>query len=234
MAQYFADKANIFRYQTENGVFITTPEVFKRAQQLSGVTLGQEVVLADASVIPKDTLLSMPGAHNRQNAALAYEALKATSLSDEEIFTHLATFPGVPGRLEYLGTRDGIRIYNDNNATTPEATVRGLAAVGDREAKNIILIAGGAYKNIDPAPLLEAVPEYCKTVLLLPGTGTDRIKDTLDVTLVADVAGAVAAGLAAGEPGDVLLFSPGFASFGLFKNEYERNDAFVAAVNQHE
>ncbi len=228
MDLYFADKANIFRYQDESGVLITTPEVFVRAKSLPGISLGQEVVLADTSIIPEDSLLSMPGEHNRLNAALAYETLKALSLEDEEIFHGLATFTGVPGRLEYLGERDGVKIYNDNNATTPQATLAGLRAVGNVDDKNVILIAGGAYKDIDPASLLEEIPSYCKQVVLLPGTGTDRIAPALpEATVVMSMTEAVATGLAAGEPGDVLLFSPGFASFGLFKNEYERNDEFM-------
>lgn len=230
MQTYFADKANIFTYQEESGVFITTPEVFEMAKQMSGVTLGQEVVLADKSCIPEDSLLSMPGEHNRLNAALAYEALKAVSLTDEEIFAGLASFPGVEGRLQYLGEREGIRIYNDNNATTPQATVRGLEAVGNSDDKNVILIAGGAYKNIDPAELIEAIPQYCKKVMLLPGTGTDLVKDKVEAEVVSSMEEAVKAGLAAGEPGDVLLFSPAFASFGMFKNEYERNDSFVREI----
>lgn len=233
MDLYFADKANIFRYQEESGVLVTTPAVFERAKTLSGVTLGQEVVLADASVLPEDALLSMPGEHNRMNAALAIKALQALSLTEEEIFPALASFPGVEGRLQYLGERDGVKIYNDNNATTPQATIEGLKAVGNRDDKNVILIAGGAYKAVDPAPLLEVIPEYCKQVVLLPGTGTDLIQAALEATLVQSVEEAVAAGLAASQPGDVLLFSPGFASFGLFKNEYERNDAFVAALNNY-
>ena len=231
MDVYFADKANIFKYQEESGVLVTTPEVFERAKQMSGVTLGQAVVLADASSIPEDSLLAMPGEHNRLNAALAYEALKAVSLTDEEIFPALASFSGVEGRLQYLGERDGVKIYNDNNSTTPQATIAGLEAVGNGDDKNVILIAGGAYKNIDPTPLIEAAATYCKKVVLLPGTGTDRIKDQLEAEVVESVAAAVKAGLASGQPGDVLLFSPGFASFGLFKNEYERNDAFLEAVD---
>lgn len=184
----------------------------------------------DGSALPEDTLLAMPGEHNRLNAALAYEALKAISLSDEEIFSGLATFPGVPGRLQFMGERDGIKIFNDNNATTPQATIAGLKALGNTESKNIILIAGGAYKNIDPAPLVDQIPQYCKEVILLPGTGTDMMKDSLQAQCVETVEEAVAAALAAGEAGDILLFSPGFASFGLFKNEYERNDAFVASI----
>jgi UDP-N-acetylmuramoylalanine--D-glutamate ligase len=234
MDAYFADKSNIFRHQDESGVFITIPEVFERAKKLEGVTLGQEVVLVDESVIPEDMLLSMPGAHNRLNAAIAYEALKAVSLTDEEIFAGLASFPGVPGRLEYLGERSGVKIYNDNNSTIPEATIKGLEAVGNIDDKNVILIAGGAYKDIDPQPLVKAIPQYCKKVILFEGTGTDMIKDTIEAEVVGDTKTAVEAGLAAGKPGDVLLFSPGFASFGMFKNEYERNDEFVRCVNEIE
>ena len=123
MNLYFRDKAQIFLNQEESGVFITTPAVFERAKKLPG-TIGQEVILADSSVIPEDCLLAMPGEHNRLNAALAYEALRATGLSEEEIFEGLASFPGVPGRLEYLGeVKAGVKVYNDNNSTTPAATI---------------------------------------------------------------------------------------------------------------
>lgn len=234
MRLYFADKANIFRYQDESGVLVTTPAVFETAKQLPGITLGQEVVLADVSMIPEDALLSMPGEHNRLNAALAYAALKAVSLTDDEIFSALAMFPGVPGRLEYLGERDGVKIYNDNNATTPQATIEGLRAVGNEDDKHVILIAGGANKNIDSAPLLVEIAKYCKKVILLPGTGTDVIKEQLEAEIVDSLEKAVEAGLAASKPGDTLLFSPAFASFGLFKNEYERNDEFVRCINKTE
>jgi len=234
MQLYFADKANIFRFQDESGVFVTVPEVFERAKSLEGVSLGQEVVLADDSVLPEDMLLSMPGEHNRLNAGLAYSALKAVSLSPEEIFHGLATFPGVPGRLEYLGERQDVKIYNDNNSTTPQATIQGLRAVGNSEDKNVILIAGGSYKSLDPMPMIEEIQKYCKQVVLLPGAGTDMIKDEVEATVATDMAEAVTTAMENGLPGDVLLFSPGFASFGLFKNEYERNDAFVECVNKYE
>lgn len=233
MDTYFADKANIFKFQDENGVFITTPDVFARAKEMPGVSLGQEVILVDASVIPEDALLSMPGQHNRLNAAIAYETLKAISLDDESIFAALSTFKGVPGRLEYLGEISGVKIYNDNNSTTPQATIVALEAIGNGDDKNVVLLAGGNEKGIDVTKLIEVIPEYCKKVFLLPGTGTDQIKDAIDAEIVTDFTQAVEAGLAAGQPGDVLLFSPGFSSFGQFKNEYERNDAFVEIINAH-
>jgi UDP-N-acetylmuramoylalanine--D-glutamate ligase len=232
MSLYFEDKANIFRYQDEGSVFVTTPEVFAMAKKLKEITIGQEVKLVDDSAIPEDALLAMPGAHNRLNAAIAYEALKAISLEDEAIFSGLASFPGVPGRLEYLGEKTGVKIYNDNNSTIPEATIKGLEAVGDKDSKNVVLIAGGAYKEISPDKLIEIIPEYCKKVILLSGTGTDLIKERIQCEVVGSIEDAVKAGFVAGSAGDVLLFSPGFASFGLFKNEYERNDEFVRCVSE--
>lgn len=241
---YFADKANIFRYQEESGTFVTTPEVFAQAQaqaKKENITLGQEVVLADVSLLPEDMLLAVPGEHNRQNAALAHEALKAVGLSDEEIFEALATFPGVPGRLEYLGaTEVGVRVYNDNNSTTPAATMVGIKAV--EQGRNVVLIAGGSYKALDPAPLLPLLTNHCKQVILLPGAGTDKLVELLKeqsdfdseiIKLVNTLEEGVGVGLATAQGGDVLLFSPAFASFGLFKNEYERNDIFVGAIKPH-
>ena len=234
MQLYFEDKANIFRYQRESDVFITTPEVFERAKTISGVTLGQEVILADTSVIPEDALLAMPGEHNRLNAALAYEALHALSLTDEEIFSGLASFSGVEGRLQYLGEQDGVKIYNDNNATTPEATAAGLRAVGNIDDKNVILVAGGSDKQLDTKALEEEIGKYCKKICWLSGTGTEKILPKVGGEVFNSLAEAVAAGLASGQSGDVLLFSPAFASFGKYKNEYERNDEFLSIINNKE
>ena len=235
MKAYFSDKANIFKYQDGSGVFITTPTVFEQAKTYIDTSLGQEVVLADSSVIPEDALLAMPGEHNRLNAALAYEALKALSLTEEEIFAGLATFPGVEGRLQLVKTHDNVRIYNDNNATTPQATVAALEAL-DLGNKNIILIAGGADKNIPLDGLVAAIDSHCKSIILTPGTGTDILLEQLDdrgstpVIMVGDLKGAFEEARLAAENGDIILFSPAFASFGQYTNEYERNDEFVELI----
>jgi UDP-N-acetylmuramoylalanine--D-glutamate ligase len=238
MDAYFMDKAHIFLHQEENGTLVTTPEVFERAARLPKATLGQEVVFADASVLPEDFVLRVPGEHNRQNAALALYALRALSLTDEEILDGLSTFAGVPGRLEYVGEVEGIKVYNDNNATTPQATIAGIKALAETEKKNIVLIAGGAYKDVDPSPLVEAIELHCKAVILIPGTGTKKLRNLLQVRdgipyfEVGSLEEAVEKGWAVGVLGDVLLFSPAFASFGMFKNEYERNDEFMTLVRK--
>lgn len=236
MEAYFADKANIFINQKESGIFITTPEVWERAQQFAqgrSITLGQEVTLVDSSILPDDLLLAMPGEHNRLNAALAYRALAALNLSDDEIFEAMASFPGVEGRLQFIGEVNGVRVYNDNNSTTPQATIAGLEALAGDGERNIVLITGGAYKDVDPTPMLDVVDRTTKYVALLAGTGTDRIVDELGADVFDTLDAAVAAALERAEAGDILLFSPGFASFGMFKNEYQRNDQFVAIINSY-
>jgi UDP-N-acetylmuramoylalanine--D-glutamate ligase len=231
MSAYFSDKANIFRYQKEGDVFITTPDIFDRAKSLDGVTLGQEVVLADVSSIPDDTLLAMPGEHNRLNAALAYEALKAISLTEEEIFAGLASFPGVEGRLQLVGEVNDVKIYNDNNATTPAATAAGIRAVGTADDKNVILVAGGADKQLPTDELVAATNEYCKQVCWLSGSGTTAVCAEVGGEVYETLAEAVKAGMTVAEAGDVLLFSPAFASFGHYQNEYQRNDDFLRIID---
>lgn len=234
MRRYLADKAEIFTHQEESGVLITTPAVLAEIKaRLSGVDYGGELILADESVLPEDMLLALPGAHNRVNAALAYEALRAVSLTDEEIFTAMATFPGVEGRLQLVRTVDHVRIYNDNNATTPAATIAALQAL-DLGNQNIILICGGADKQLPLNDFVTACKKHTKAVITIPGTGTDQlltiIDDSVQLVKTEDLSQAVAAARQRAVRGDIILFSPGFASFGLFKNEYERNDAFLALV----
>ena len=233
---YFADKANIFLYQEESGVLVTTPAVWEMAGSFASgqdITLGQEIKLVDASVLPEDALLSMPGEHNRLNAALAYEALKSMSLTDEEIFPALGSFPGVAGRLQRVGEINTVPIYNDNNATTPAATAAGLKALAN--GQNVVLLVGGSDKNLPVEDLAREIERSCTHVILYSGTGTEKLKSVLSPAISHEEHAlfkeAVEALLATSAPGNVALFSPAFASFGSeFRNEYDRHDMFIRAV----
>jgi UDP-N-acetylmuramoylalanine--D-glutamate ligase len=242
MDAYFADKAQIFEHQGDGATLVTTPEVFARAgtyMEGKGKTLLQDVILVDDSTLPEEFLLRVPGEHNRLNAALALEALKATGLTEDEALLGLSTFAGVEGRLQYLGDINGVRVYNDNNATTPAATIAGLRAVGN--GKNVVLIIGGDEKNLDMNELLEEIPKWCSKVVLFKERGTDRIRD--EVFAMEDkgvkvyeeegLPATVNRALEVAESGGVILYSPAFSSFGkYFKNEYDRGDQFVNLINK--
>ena len=127
-----------------------------------------------------------------------------------------------------MKTVRGVDIYNDNNSTTPDATI---AALKSFPGKGIMLVMGGADKGLDKKELMKAVEEYANTVVLLPGSGSDKIESE-DFYRADSLEEALTAAYKSAEKGDIVLFSPGFASFGLFVNEYDRNDQFLALVKK--
>lgn len=226
MDTYFADKVNIFWHQKKGDKVFVGPSISSSVHEKGHVSRA-----CTPSPIPKEWKLSSPGEHNRENAALAACVLKELGLSDDEIRSGLESFSGVEGRLQYVREIDGMKIYNDNNATTPDATIAALKALAG--AKNIILIMGGADKGLDMNALLYEVARACKRVILLSGSGTDRIVPLMqDYSIYDSLSEALAEALRSATQGDIVLFSPAFASFGMFKNEYDRNDQFLEVVTK--
>lgn len=224
MDTYFNDKANIFKYQKTTDALIVGENIAPRisAEQ-------PPVTPTVAPSIPADWQLEIVGEHNRENASIAAEALRALDLNEVEIQKGLESFSGVEGRLQLLGEVNGVAIYNDNNSTTPEATIAGLRALGN----GVVLITGGSDKGLDFTDLLKEMQDRCKGIVFLAGTGTDNIKkDFPDAPVQDSLKDALdtAIDLAGGE--GVILFSPAFASFGMFRNEYDRGDQFIKLVNQ--
>ncbi len=221
MEKYFADKAQIFRFQKPGERLVVGASV---APLVAAAQPEAQMIVPEP--LPEDWKLSIPGAHNRENAALAGAALEPF-LTEQEIREALASFEAVEGRLQFVREIDGVKIFNDNNATTPEATIAALRALGE----DIVLIAGGSDKDLDLSVLVQEIDERCKSVLLLAGAGTDKLAPLIDDALIyQSLPEALDAAMAEAEPGDTVLFSPGFASFGMFKNEYERNDQFLSLV----
>ncbi len=229
---YFADKANIFLNQDESDVCILGEQVAPFIKEYGyQQKIRSQVTVASAKNLPKGVTLKILGEHNRYNAGLAATAALAFGVDKEDIKAGLESFTGLPGRLEFLREVHGVKIYNDNNSTTPDATIAALRAFG--EQKNVVLIMGGADKGLDMSALVEEIPKHCKKVILLAGTGTDRILDQLpESSTVGRLSEAVTEAVKAATPGDTILFSPAFASFGLFTNEYDRNDQFVGLVGK--
>ncbi len=226
MEAYFADKANIFLNQKPEDTLILGEQMAHYVKEFGYQNkIASHVVVAPS--LPKSWKLLIPGEHNRMDAGLARAAANAFGIEDEVIETAINSFRGVPGRLELVREVRGIKIYNDTTATVPDATIAALLAVGDPQQKKVLLIMGGADKTLDMSALVEKIPHYAKKVFLLKGSGTEKILPLLPETPVFDsLKDAVDAAFSNAEDGDVLLFSPAFASFGMFKNEYDRGDQF--------
>ena len=220
--RYFWDKANIFTHQKAGDRLIVGAQVLGQIQKAN-----PPIAPTVAPPLPEAWQLQLVGEHNKENAALASLALRMLGLRDEEIKKGVESFEPVEGRLQLVREVRGVKIYNDNNSTTPDATI---AALKSFPKEKVMVIAGGSDKGLDTTMLVQEM-QKCKKVMLLAGTGTDKIKSELPGTILyQSVSEALQAAFAAAEPGDIILFSPAFASFGMFKNEYDRNDQFLAAL----
>jgi UDP-N-acetylmuramoylalanine--D-glutamate ligase len=225
---YFNDKANIYRHQTEYDVLIAS------AQAASEILMREKVAILVPEKNVFDTKLI--GEHNQVAARLTHEVCSQCGLEDEEIRKAIASFAPVEGRLQDLGifgVEKNIQVFNDNNATTGDATIAAIEAINQTYNKKPFLIIGGADKGLPLTALEQMLLIGVKETIFLAGTGTDKINlpkeqqfETLSecVDKAFDLA----------QDGDIILFSPGFASFSkYFHNEYERNDAFVKAVEKY-
>lgn len=234
METYFADKTNIFKFQTKDDKLIV------------GTSIAERVAATKPSVgamtpvpLPHDWKLRVVGEHNRENAALAAAVLMALGLSDEEVKDGLESFEGVEGRLQFLRDVNGVKIYNDNNSTTPTATIAALRAVGDQHKKGVVLIMGGDDKGLDMSELIQEIPKWCSKVVLFKERGSERIREDIFALQPAvqvyeeeGLKATVVRAFQVAEPGETVLYSPAFASFGkYFKNEFDRNDQFLKIVS---
>ncbi len=231
MDEYFVDKANIFKYQKEE-----LGDVLIAGAQVSGKLEHEHI---EAVSLPSGWKLQVPGEHNRYNAGIAREILQQLGMTDEEIRVALSEFAGVEGRLEYMGEfgEGKIKIYNDNNATTPEATMAGINALTQDAANkgDLILIAGGTDKGTELSGVAKIIEQECKEVHLLEGSGTEKLRPLLQGAQVyTTFVETIKAALRAATTGDTILFSPLFSSFGKeFVNEYDRNDKFKKIIKEY-
>ena len=225
MQAYFSDKANIFRFQNSGDSLFVGESIFEKIEAAQ-----PKVAPRIPDSIPADWKLKIIGAHNRENASLAAAALRPLGLSEKEIRDGIESFEAVEGRLQFVREVNGVKIYNDNNATTPEATIAALRAL-DQGKQNIHLIAGGSDKGLDLSELVGEIERTCEDIYLLGGTGTVRLQKELPAAKIfSSLEDAFEAAIASTDEGDIILFSPAFASFGMFRNEYERGDEFLRLV----
>ncbi len=224
---YLADKANIFLYQNSSDVLVIGKQALTALEKYKK-DIKSNVIIAGEDDVPKKWNIKLVGEHNRYNVGIAVSVARAFGVDDDVIRHVVENTKALKGRLEFVKTVKGVDVYNDTNSTTPEALEVALKSFTD---KNIILIAGGADKDLDTSSLLQTIKKYAKDVMFLNGTGTEKmLKDDGDYKVFGSLEDAFNSAMKVAKEGDVLLFSPGFASFGMFKNEFDRGEQFVELV----
>src|SRR3989344_5513999 len=246
--RYFEDKVAIFKYQKKGDILIIGEQVVRTLRKgLTFVTKDSPLrkpFVACVADIPADWRIPLPGEHNLENIACALAVAKHFGMPEAAVQKAVENFKAIPGRLEFLREVNGVKIYNDNNSTTPDATIAGLRALNPKSeirnpkqspnpqslnakrstlnagAKRIVLIMGGTDKGLDMSKLVTEIPRHCKAVILLRETGTEKLKRIMNYELGITIEEremlkeCVDEAMKIAQKGDIVLFSPAFAAFG--------------------
>jgi UDP-N-acetylmuramoylalanine--D-glutamate ligase len=229
MSEYVGAKKNIARFQTKaDFVFLNADNKYLKNPKFLADLQGKIRLFSAKDVA--ENISSLAGLHNKENIAAALAVAKEFGINKKTALYFLQSFQGIPFRMQLVYGKNNIRIYNDSASTNPTSTIQAL-----KTFPNCILIVGGVNKNLPYQDLAKAIEKYPKDIYFLEGDATEEIRNYLRFKtfptfrsfdkILTDIKFRA-------EKGDVVLFSPGAASFNLFKNEFDRGEKFNKAVKK--
>ncbi|MEI7554185.1 UDP-N-acetylmuramoyl-L-alanine--D-glutamate ligase [Candidatus Chlorohelix sp.] len=268
MADYANSKRWIYRNQAKEGVvFLNLNDAMVRTfaedapgkvgwfafnplpEDKAGTFLRDEVIIwrdwdGNEEEICSSNALKLPGAHNLMNALTATALAKAVGVPVAAIRRGIENFKGVPDRLEFVREIHGVRFINDTTSTSPAGVLAALEAMRHSENSDIVLIAGGADKNLQFEGMATAIANpqnRVRAIVLLKGSATPLLQEALAQAGLSekllygpfdDFPAAVTLSGELAKEGGLVLLSPGCASFGLFIHEFERGERFREIVRR--
>lgn len=175
--------------------------------------------------------ISLPGKHNLSNILAAATAAKILGVPNSKISETISSFEGVEHRIEKVLNINGVTYYNDSKATNVEAVKVAL----DSFDNTIHLILGGKDKGGDFSTLLPHIKNKVNEIIAYGEAATiieTALGDAVKLKIVFSLKDAVKTCHTRAQPGDIVLLSPGCASFDQFKNFEERGNLFKSIVNE--
>ena len=242
MERYAAAKARIWACQGADDVAVANvedPVVMEAAGQVRArlVTFGLEhgdwrvgdgrLLMPDGEPLlaVDDLWRRLP--HDLGNALAAAAVACAAGASLDAVRQTLRAFRGLPHRVCLVAEHDGVRFYDDSKATDPHAAAAAVAGF-----PSVVLIAGGRNKGLDLSTLASAGDRVRAVVAM--GEAAEEVAAAfaggVPVVRASTMDEAVAAARAAATAGDVVLLSPGCASYDWYSSYAERGDDFARAV----
>jgi len=260
MDEYLTDKKNIFIHQKPSDWFICNRDdetVRELCSEAKGnvITIANEHVSGGRSVFCEDDEIfindgidiecamfvkdsPLRGSHNINNVMSAIGATVAYGVTNKQVIAAVKSFREVAHRLEFVVEKKGVKYINDTTATNPHSAQAALKSFSEP----IILIAGGVDKNLSYDEFAKAIISDVKGVVFIKGTATDKIirlikkemggDERKSFEIVDSMDKAVEIASLGAQSGDVVLLSPGAASFGIFANEFDRGNQFKKCVEE--
>ncbi|MFH1712205.1 MAG: UDP-N-acetylmuramoyl-L-alanine--D-glutamate ligase, partial [Patescibacteria group bacterium] len=208
------------QYQEENGCYIKDGKIVMRRDGKE-----EEVISMDE--------VALKGEHNVENILTSVCAALLRGVEVTHVRKVLREFAGVSDRQELVREVDEISYVNDTTATNPDAAIVALQRFG--ADADVILIAGGVNKELEFDSFAEEIVKTCKNVILFEGDASDLLEKHIAGRVPVEVGvksmkEAVQKAKAIAASGDIVLLSPGAASFNIFKNEFDRGEQFREEV----
>lgn len=234
---YVNSKLNIVKHQKENDLFIYngTQGISEYIDENSIKSEKIKVYAEPDEFVGFLSTLNnnLKGRHNRMDIGYAVAAARKMGADDNAIRRAIVKFEGIPNRMEYFGTFDGVDYYNDSIATIPEAVLCAVEALGSVGT----LIIGGLDRGIDYTDFNKALAEMnIDNIVCLPETG-HKTADALasmdckaHVVKVADLPEAVQFAKANTKWGKACIMSPAAASYNVYRDFEEKGSHYKQLV----
>lgn len=240
---YTKSKARIFKNQQYNDTAVLngsdpvvrslSRDILSRKVFFSSKEEG--VAISDESIISQENMsqllsdLKLPGKHNMENAAAASLAALTAGGTFEGVRTSLRKFKGLPHRLEYIDTLNGVDFFDDSKATNVDSVAKALETF----ERPVVLIMGGRNKGSKFHTLRDLIGRHTKKLIVI-GEAKEDIKaelgDIKPVETATSMEDAVFMAYNAAKPGDIVLLSPACASFDMYNSYAQRGEDFCKAV----
>jgi UDP-N-acetylmuramoylalanine--D-glutamate ligase len=230
IAMLDTEKAETPRMQSRQVWFTLRERHYNATMYLHGRKITYAPIAGDPRpvvVIERDEI-PLAGLHNVQNVMAALLAALAIGCDPVRLRAAVKTFRPMPHRLETVEEIENILYVDDSKSTNPGSVVAALHAF-DRP---IVLIAGGRSKGTDFVELGVAARQRAKALVVIGEAGPEiaRHAGSVPVIRASSMQDAVSKAREAAESGDVVLLSPGCASFDMFRSAEHRGEEFVLAV----
>ncbi len=174
-------------------------------------------------------IINLPGLHNVENVMAAIMAARLCGCPQKDIIEAVRAFSGLPHRIEFAGERNSIKFYDDSKGTNVGSVLRALETF----TQPVILLLGGRDKDGDFESLKPLLKKKTKKVILF-GEARNRIAsligEDIPVLKKAGLREAIQSAYQDAQSGDVVLLSPGCASFDEFANYKDRGNFFKDVV----
>ena len=233
LAEYADDKRAIAAYQYPSDFIIVNQEN-QGALEIASSSPASHLEYKTSDV-PADWSILIPGEHNRSNIAAVLAVAKTLKIDLELVKKVVESFHGLPFRLENRGTKNGITYLNDTTASTPTAASIAIQAMSGPTC----IIVGGQSKNLPLDSFINALvtSSQIKKIVIFGAKGLPEFTAQLKASCPEKIVGQVDSMLEAVtlasrslQKGGTVLLSPGFTSFDLFNNEFERGRQFNQVV----